>query len=254
MQNILRKIVRAKKKELIRNKRKRPLSILKQTEYTPIPFINNSKNSFLLICEVKKASPSKGVFLEDFNPVAIAREYEDCGAGAISVLTEKDFFQGDLDYLRHIRKNVKLPLLRKDFIFSAYQIYESLYFHADCILLIASMLSSRKLHRLISLAHKLKLSVLLEVHNRKELKKALKTKADLIGVNNRDLKTFKTDLQTTIDLCKSVPQNRFLISESGIFSNQDIKKLKQAQIKGALVGESLIKSKNRKKLINELLD
>lgn len=203
-----------------------------------------------LIAEVKKASPSKGVICENFDPVRIAKEYEQAGASCLSVLTDEKFFQGSLDYLREIRAAVKLPLLRKDFIIDERQILEAIEWGADAILLIVAILDDARLKRFHDLASEAGLTVLVEVHDEAELDRAVAIGAVLIGVNNRDLKTFKVDLATTERLAAklfqvSAPKARtpphLLVAESGIFTRADVERLKQCGSGAILVGESLMR-------------
>lgn len=196
-----------------------------------------------IIAEVKKASPSKGIIRQDFDPTGIAGIYADNGASAISVLTESKYFQGSLDYLIDIKKTLirkPLPLLRKDFIFDPYQVYESRACGADCILLIAAILTLEKLTELLQLSHRLGMMCLVEVHNEKELETALKSDAQIIGINNRDLQTFNVNLDTTAKLRSLIPDNRIVVSESGIKNREDMEKLENWNINAALIGEALM--------------
>ena len=199
-----------------------------------------------LIAEVKKASPSKGVICENFDPVRIAREYEAAGASCLSVLTDEKFFQGSLDYLRQIRQAVKLPLLRKDFIIDERQILEAIEWGADAILLIVAILDDARLRNFRELAEGAGLAALVEVHDEAELDRALATGATLIGVNNRNLKTFQVDLATTERLAaklhSSPASGRLLVAESGIHTRADVERLKHAGSGAILVGESLMRS------------
>jgi len=199
-----------------------------------------------LIAEVKKASPSAGVICPDFDPVRIAREYEAAGASCLSVLTDEKFFQGSLDYLRQIREAVKLPLLRKDFIIDERQILEAIEWGADAILLIVAILDDRRLRDFQSLAHAAGLAALVEVHDEAELDRALAAGARLIGVNNRNLKTFKVDLGTTERLAaklRSAAAGReaLLVAESGIHTRADVERLQRCGAGAILVGESLVR-------------
>jgi indole-3-glycerol phosphate synthase len=208
-----------------------------------------------LIAEVKKASPSAGVICKDFDPVRIAKEYEAAGASCLSVLTDEQFFQGSLDYLRQIRATVKLPLLRKDFIIDERQILEAIEWGADAILLIVAILGDAQLKRFHALAIEAGLAVLVEVHDEVELDRALAIGAELIGVNNRNLKTFKVDLGTTERLAtKIVARNSsLLVAESGIHTRADVERLAKCGAKAILVGESLMKGGNIGSKVKELL-
>ena len=212
-----------------------------------------------LIAEVKKASPSAGVICRDFDPVGIAKTYESAGASCLSVLTDEKFFQGSLDHLRQIRAAVKLPLLRKDFIIDERQILEAIEWGADAILLIVAILSDDKLEKFHALATQAGLAVLVEVHDEAELKRALAIGAGLIGVNNRDLKTFKVDLATTERLAAklfSSPATRhssLLVAESGVHTRADVERLKQCGANAILVGESLMRGGNIQAKIRELI-
>jgi indole-3-glycerol phosphate synthase len=206
-----------------------------------------------LIAEVKKASPSKGVIREDFDPVDIAKTYARSGAHCLSVLTEKKYFQGNLEYLGEIRKAVPLPLLRKDFIIDEYQVFEARAAGADAILLISACLERRQIEDLISIATELALDVLVESHTYKELDRALLAGASLVGINNRDLYTFSVSIQSTLDLLKDIPEDRIVVSESGIRSREDVLRLQQAGVDAILVGESLMREKDIGKKVKELL-
>ena len=204
------------------------------------------RGAVALIAEVKKASPSKGVICPDFDPVRIAREYEVAGASCLSVLTDEKFFQGSLDYLRQIRAAVKLPLLRKDFIIDERQILEAIEWGADAILLIVAILDDRQLRDYQSLADAAGLAALVEVHDEAELDRALAANARLVGVNNRDLKTFSVDLGTTERLARKLwassgGKDSLLVAESGIFTRADVERLKACGSGAILVGESLMR-------------
>jgi len=230
------------------------------------------RGDMALIAEVKKASPSAGVICRDFDPVHIAKEYEAAGASCLSVLTDEKFFQGSLEHLRQIRAAVKLPLLRKDFIIDERQILESVEWGADAILLIVAVLSDDRLKKFHSLATEAGLAVLVEVHDGTELERALKTGASLIGVNNRDLTTFKVDLATTekiaakmedrgLKLAKTSPPSSILhppsspllVAESGIHARADVERLKRSGANAILVGESLMRGGNIQAKIRELI-
>lgn len=212
-----------------------------------------------LIAEVKKASPSAGVICENFDPVRIAREYQAAGAACLSVLTDEKFFQGSLDYLKEIRSVVRLPLLRKDFIVDARQIREAIDWGADAILLIVAILTDEKLKEFHSLARGAGLSVLVEVHDEAELDRALAIGADLIGVNNRDLRTFKVDLAATERLarrlrCGAGGERKLLVAESGIHTADDVRRVRKAGADAILVGESLMRHENIGEKVAELIE
>jgi indole-3-glycerol phosphate synthase len=206
-----------------------------------------------LIAEVKKASPSKGIIREDFDPVEIARIYAANGAACLSVLTDEPYFQGHLRYLRDIREAVGLPLLRKDFTIDDYQILEARAAGADAILLIAAALTATELEWMLEASTSLGLAAIVEVHNREELDLALATNARIIGLNNRDLHQFRTTLQTTLDLLPHVPADRLVVSESGINRRADVEKLAAAGVHAVLVGESLMREPDIAAKMRELL-
>ena len=195
-----------------------------------------------VIAEVKKASPSKGVLRDPFDPAAIAASYERNGAACLSVLTDRQFFQGKLDDLKAARGACKLPVLRKDFMVDPYQIYEARAAGADCILLIVAALSPEKLHELEVVALELGMSVLIEVHDGVELETALQLKSPLIGINNRNLRTFETTLDTTIGLLAKVPAGRLVVTESGILKPEDVTRMRAHQVHGFLVGEAFMRA------------
>ncbi|PZD93539.1 indole-3-glycerol phosphate synthase TrpC [Paenibacillus sambharensis] len=207
-----------------------------------------------LIAEVKKASPSKGLIREDFHPVELAKTYEEAGADCISVLTDADFFQGSNDYLSEVRKHVQVPLLRKDFTIDYRQVYEARAIGADAILLIAAILTSSQVDEYMDLARSLGMDVLVEVHDRKELETILELgKATLIGVNNRNLKTFETNLAVTEALADLIPANALLISESGIGGPADIDYLSGAGAQGVLIGEHFMRQQDVGEAVHKLL-
>lgn len=207
-----------------------------------------------IIAEIKKGSPSKGIIRPDFDPLEIAEIYQNNGATCLSVLTDEQFFMGHLRYLALIRETVSLPLLRKDFIIDPYQIYESRAAGADAILLIAACLDFDRLQEFHNLARELNLDVLMEVHDEAEMEKALQTECSLIGVNNRNLRTFATDLGTTGRLARMMPVNRLLVAESGINSRADIERLKGAGAGAFLVGEALMREDDIEAKLQELLN
>lgn len=218
-----------------------------------ISALKNPRGYIALIAEVKKASPSAGIICKDFDPVKIAKEYQAAGASCLSVLTDEKFFQGSLDHLRQIRAAVKIPLLRKDFIIDERQILEAIEWGADAILLIVAILTDEQLAKFHSLAIEAGLAVLVEVHDEAELERALKISPALIGVNNRDLKTFKVDLATTEKLAKKISAQKILVAESGIHSRTDVERLKKFGAKAILVGESLMKNGDIKSKVRELI-
>ncbi|MBI5756295.1 MAG: indole-3-glycerol phosphate synthase TrpC [Nitrospirae bacterium] len=255
---MLNEILRHKKEEIRAKRSAGALSELKariKDHPVTIPFgaAISKGDTVSLIAEVKKASPSKGVIREDFDPVKIARIYEESLASAISVLTDKAFFQGDLEYLTLIREAVKVPLLRKDFIIDEFQIYEARAFGADAILLIVSILDKTQLDEYKHLAYELGLDSLIEVHTEKEVEKAIYSDADIIGINNRDLSTFETNIDTTARLIKLIPDDKIVVSESGISTRDDILALKDQGVDAVLIGETLMKSDDIGKKIKELL-
>lgn len=195
-----------------------------------------------VIAEIKKASPSKGLIREDFNPAQIARSYEQGGAACLSVLTDIDFFQGADEYLQQARAACALPVLRKDFIIDPYQVYEARVLGADCILLIVAALSDPQLHELTELAVKLGMDVLVEVHDGEELARALPLKLPLIGINNRNLRSFETSLNTTLDLLGEVPLGCIVVTESGIHQREDVALMRQHGVNSFLVGEAFMRA------------
>ena len=228
------------------------------SHYAPLDFssaligrISNRENA--VIAEVKKASPSKGVIREDFDPVWIAQSYADAGATCLSVLTDVKYFQGSDDYVRAIRKAVSLPILRKEFIVDPYQIAEARMMGADCILIIMAMVDDHLAQELASTAAEQGLSILPEVHNAEELERALKLNTPLLGINNRNLHTFEISLQTTISLLEQIPTDKTVITESGIVSHDDIQLMNESGIYGFLVGESLMRQPLPGKALSELI-
>lgn len=253
---MLDKIVAGKREEVEQRKKDMPLSILRErvSQHRPLDFAAALKGDGIkLIAEVKKASPSRGVLCPDFNPVELARTYADAGAAAISVLTETKYFQGGIDHLAAIREKVGLPLLRKDFIFDEYQIYESAAYGADALLLITAILSQEQLEELLGLSHSLGLKCLVEVHNEKEVETALLSGAEITGINNRDLKTFAIDIDTTRRLRPLIPREKTVVSESGIMSRDDIRKLEEWGVDAVLVGEALVTAGDIPARVKELL-
>ena len=211
--------------------------------------VDNRQNA--VIDEIKKASPSKGVLRENFNPVEIAKSYEAGGASCLSILTDRDFFQGDPQYLIKARAAVSIPVVRKDFIVDPYQVYEARAIGADCILLIVSCLNDKQLQTLSDLAQKLTMDVLVEVHDIEELQRALKLNLPMIGINNRNLRTFSVNLQTTIDLLAEITDDKLVITESGIMSKSDVDMMHKHNVFGFLVGETFMRKANPGKQLRE---
>jgi len=244
--SILQKIVANTKTNLVHKKAEFPLEKIKSSlENLKLPrgkFKDNiSSKDEAIIAEIKKASPSAGIIKEDFEPTKIAMEYESFGASALSILTEEDFFMGSIEYLKDVKKITSLPILRKDFMIDEYQIYESKLIGADCILLIASILTDQQIEDFITIAKKLELDYLIEVHDENELKRVDRFEDALIGVNNRNLETFEVDLNNSVRLRNSFRQNNIFIAESGIKSREDMNYLKMNKIKVFLIGESLMR-------------
>jgi indole-3-glycerol phosphate synthase len=244
--SILQTIVTNTKANLIEKKAQLPLEQIKLSlEDLSLPkgkFKDNILNKDeAIIAEIKKASPSAGVIDEDFNPVKKALEYEAFGASALSILTEENFFMGSVDYLKKVKAITSLPILRKDFMIDEYQLYESKLIGADCILLIASILSDQQIEDFIYIAKKLDLDYLIEVHDENELKRVEHFDDALIGVNNRNLKTFEVDLNNSVRLRNLFKQKNIFIAESGIKTREDMNYLKQNNIKVFLIGESLMR-------------
>ena len=211
-----------------------------------------SGEDIAIIAEVKKASPSKGVIAEDFDHLAIAKEYESAGASAISVLTEPYFFMGSNDYLKEISENVDIPILRKDFIIDEYMIWEAKALGASAILLIVSILDIVQLKKYLDLAHELGLSAIVETHDGDEIMRALTVGAEIIGVNNRNLNDFTVDIENSISLRRCVSGDVIFISESGIKTKEDVARLKENDVDAVLIGETLMKSDEKKAMISEL--
>lgn len=258
MSDFLEKIVKTKKLEVETAIRAKPLrDLMKQADDSPPArdFVAPLRASppIRLIAEVKKASPSKGVIREEFDPVQIAQWYENAGASCISVLTDSIYFQGSLDYLSAIRKAVDVPLLRKDFIVHPYQIFEARVAGADAVLLIAECLNRQELRGLFQLVQDLGMTALIELHTASNLDNVLNTGTELIGINNRDLKTFEVDLQNTVRIRKSIPTDKVVVGESGIYAREDAQMLEQHMIQAMLVGESLMRQENVELAVRTLL-
>ncbi|MCK5254801.1 MAG: indole-3-glycerol phosphate synthase TrpC [Deltaproteobacteria bacterium] len=261
---ILEEIVRHKRNELAQFKSRKPLNILKDTirELPPARDFKkallqssspNASKSISIIAEVKKASPSRGVIRSDFNPVEIAMEYQENGAVAISVLTDKKYFQGELDYLKQIKEVTNIPILDKDFIIDVYQIYQARIYGADAVLLIAAILTDNELSEYLTLTNQLSLDTLVEVHTLEELNRVLNTDAQIIGINNRDLKSFLVNTDTSVRLAKYIPDDKMVVSERGINSKEIISSLQKEGIDAFLIGEALMKEKDIGKKLRELV-
>jgi indole-3-glycerol phosphate synthase len=205
-----------------------------------------------VIAEIKKASPSKGVIRADLQPAAIARSYQEGGATCLSVLTDIDFFQGSDEYLRQARAASSLPVIRKDFIIDPYQVYEARSIDADCILLIVACLEETRLRELNDLAHQLGMDVLIEVHDQQELERALQVENRLIGINNRNLRTFEVSLNTTLELLAMIPDDRIVVTESGIHTREDISLMQQNHVNAFLVGEAFMRAGEPGEKLSEL--
>ena len=251
MSDILNKIVAVKHQEVLEAKRHKPLQAVRTDAESRVltrDFVGAmrakiARGHAAVIAEVKKASPSKGVLREQFEPADIAQSYAEYGAACLSVLTDKQFFQGSVDYLKQARASVHLPVLRKDFMVDAYQIYESRVMGADCVLLIAACLDDAQMKEFEAIAMSLDMAVLVEVHDGAELTRALKLKTPLIGINNRNLRTFEVTLDTTLGLMKDVPADRILVTESGIMNKDDVAKMRGAGVHSFLVGEAFMRAK-----------
>ncbi len=217
------------------------------------PYLQSSEeNPYRIIAEVKKASPSKGVIRENFDPLMIAQNYEKAGASAISVLTEPHYFQGDLEYLAGIRRYVGIPLLRKDFIVTKYQVLEALVYGADFILLIAAALSKSELKELLGYARHLGLEVLVEIHDKSDLVKAIFAGADIIGINHRNLQTFKMDMSLSHQLIPMIPNGKIIVAESGISEHEQLVELSKIGVDAFLVGEHFMRQDDEGEALREL--
>ena len=260
MSDILNKIIAVKRQEVAEAIGRKPLSAMRQDAESRVntrDFVGALRAKIAagkpaVIAEIKKASPSKGVLRADFIPADIAQSYAEFGAACLSVLTDQQFFQGSIDYLKQARASCSLPVLRKDFIIDAYQVYESRVMGADCILLIAACLDDAQLKTLEALAMSLDMAVLVEVHDEAELARALQLKTPLIGINNRNLNTFEVSLEVTLSLMGQVPAERLLVTESGIMSPQDVKRLREAKINAFLVGEAFMRADEPGEALAEL--
>ena len=248
--DVLKKILKRKSEEIAeRSKRQSQAELLDRATAMPSPrgFVTALRDKLAagkpaVIAEIKKASPSRGVLREQFDPAAIASNYQEHGAACLSVLTDADFFQGSEENVKLVRDACNLPVLRKDFIIDAYQMYESRVIGADCILLIVAALEDDRMHELARIASDLQMDVLVEVHDADELKRALSIDTPLIGINNRNLRTFETRLETTLDLLPQLPADRILVTESGIHSHDDVLMLRSKGVNSFLVGEAFMRA------------
>jgi indole-3-glycerol phosphate synthase len=258
--DILKTILAKKAEEVARRKLNMTIANLEDIADSverPRGFYNAIQNKVLskktaIIAEIKKASPSQGVIREDFQPIAIGLDYAMNGATCLSVLTDKEFFQGSEAYLQMVRDRCPLPVLRKDFMIDPYQIYEARALGADCILLIVAALADSQMHELSDTATKLGMDVLVEVHDGEELQRALTLDTRLIGINNRNLRTFTTSLQTTLDLKAHIPEDRIIITESGIHTHDDVQLMLDNGIYTFLVGEVFMRAENPGQKMREL--
>ena len=255
---ILEEIAENTREKLKKRKSEKPPAILRREAEamagnTGFPFLRAMKKPGLsFICEVKKASPSKGVIAEDFPYLSIAREYEEAGADAISVLTEEDYFQGSCEYLRKISRAVGIPTLRKDFVVDDYQIFEAKVLGASAVLLISELLDKGQLREYLALCRDLGLSALTEAHTMETARKALEAGAEILGINNRDLKTFRVDTSVSVRLRRELPKDIVFVSESGIKTREDVRVLEEAGADGVLIGETFMRSPDKRKMLEHL--
>ena len=260
--DILKKIVARKREEIAESIMRLPIEKmieLANSADAPRGFFNSLNKKVKerqsgIIAEIKKASPSKGVLRENFEPVEIAKSYEAGGASCLSILTDRDFFQGNPLYLIKARAAVSLPIIRKDFIIKPYQVYESRAMGADCILLIVSCLEDDEIKHLSDLALSLNMDVLVETHDLNELRRALKLDLPMIGINNRNLRNFEVSLQTTIDLLSEISDDKLVITESGITSKADVELMHQNDVFGFLIGEAFMKHLNPGQKLKEFFE
>jgi indole-3-glycerol phosphate synthase len=262
MSNILDKIVAVKREEVAAALRHKPLDVVRADaesrvltrDFEGAMRAKIAAGQAAVIAEIKKASPSKGVLRAEFIPADIAQSYAEYGAACLSVLTDKQFFQGNVDYLKQARASCDLPVLRKDFMIDVYQVYEARAMGADAILLIAACLDDQQMADMEAVARTLDMAVLVEVHDRAELSRALKLKTRLVGINNRNLKTFEVSLQTTLDLLPDVPSDRLLVTESGILAAADVKRMRDAHVHAFLVGEAFMRAAEPGEALAQLFD
>jgi indole-3-glycerol phosphate synthase len=250
MSDILNKIVAVKREEIAAALKRKSLAAVRDDAHSRVltrDFLGALRAKIAagraaVIAEVKKASPSKGVLREEFIPADIAQSYAEHGAACLSVLTDQQFFQGSVDYLKQARASCQLPVLRKDFLVDAYQVYESRAMGADCVLLIAACLSDAQMAEFEAIARSLDMAVLVEVHDGEELQRALRLKTPLVGINNRNLRTFEVTLDTTLGMLQDVPPDRLLVTESGILAPADVQKMRAANVHAFLVGEAFMRA------------
>ena len=262
MSDILDKIVAVKREEVAAAVRQKPLAVVRADaesrvltrDFEGAMRAKIDAGQAAVIAEIKKASPSKGVLRAEFIPADIAQSYAEFGAACLSVLTDKQFFQGSVDYLKQARASCDLPVLRKDFMIDVYQVYEARVMGADAILLIAACLDDGQMADMEAVARSLDMAVLVEVHDREELSRALKLKTRLVGINNRNLQTFEVSLQTTLDMLPDVPADRLLVTESGIQTVADVQRMRDAQVHAFLVGEAFMRAKEPGEALAQLFD
>lgn len=255
---ILSRIIEETRRVVEEAKRQRPLGdLIKETKRSCVrsAFKKNISrpHHINLIAEIKKASPSKGILRGDFNPAKIAVTYQANGAAAISVLTDERFFEGKIEYIKKVKESVSLPILRKDFIIDEYQIYESAAAGADAILLICELLSTNEIIEFNNLASSLGLDVMIEIHNEEDLQKALAAGGQIIGINNRDLHTFRVDLNVTQKMIRLIPKDKMIVSESGIKSYEDVMFLKSLGVNAVLIGEALMEAQDIAAKMREIM-
>ncbi len=258
--DILKRIIKRKAQEIDERVKNKPIEQVIEQAKDALPvrgFVDSmkariAKGNPAIIAEIKKASPSKGLIRNDFHPTEIAKSYQDGGASCISVLTDIDFFKGSDTYLKQARAACDLPVIRKDFIIDPYQVYESRMMGADCILLIVAVLDNMKLNQLYSLARALGMDVLIEVHDEEELLRSLPLGADLVGINNRNLRNFDTSLHTTIDLLPQIPEGRIVVTESGIHNSENITLMRENNVNAFLVGEAFMRADDPGAELNKL--
>ena len=260
MSDILKKIVAVKHEEIAASLRKKSLEAVRADAESRVltrDFVGAMRHKIdngqsAVIAEIKKASPSKGVLRADFMPADIAQSYAEHGAACLSVLTDAQFFQGSADFLKQARASCDLPVLRKDFMVDPYQVYEARVMGADCILLIAACLDDAQMKDMEAVARSMDMAVLVEVHDAEELNRALKLKTPLVGINNRNLRSFEVSLDTTLGMLKDVPADRILVTESGILSSADVQKMRDAHVNAFLVGEAFMRAADPGKALADL--